>query len=45
MAMAQRTATTSWDGDLVHGGGTVNGASGALDALADPASELEAIAR
>jgi osmotically inducible protein OsmC len=34
MAMAQRTATTSWDGDLVHGGGTVNGASGALDALA-----------
>jgi osmotically inducible protein OsmC len=34
MAMAERTATTSWDGDLVHGGGSVTGASGALDALA-----------
>jgi osmotically inducible protein OsmC len=34
MAMAERTATTSWDGDLVHGGGRVTGASGALDALA-----------
>jgi lipoyl-dependent peroxiredoxin len=34
MAMAERTATTSWDGDLAHGSGTVNGASGALDALA-----------
>jgi osmotically inducible protein OsmC len=34
MAMAERTATTSWDGDLAHGGGTVNGASGALDGLA-----------
>jgi osmotically inducible protein OsmC len=34
MAMAERTATTSWDGDLVHGGGSVSGASGALDSLA-----------
>jgi osmotically inducible protein OsmC len=34
MAMAERTATTSWDGDLAHGAGTVTGASGALDALA-----------
>jgi osmotically inducible protein OsmC len=34
MAMAERTATTSWDGDLAHGGGAVNGASGALSELA-----------
>jgi osmotically inducible protein OsmC len=34
MAMAERTATTSWDGDLAHGRGTVNGASGALSELA-----------
>jgi lipoyl-dependent peroxiredoxin len=34
MAMAERTATTSWDGDLAHGAGAVTGASGALDALA-----------
>jgi osmotically inducible protein OsmC len=34
MPMAERTATTSWDGDLAHGNGTVNGASGALTDLA-----------
>jgi lipoyl-dependent peroxiredoxin len=34
MAMAERTATCSWDGDLAHGGGVVVGASGALDDLA-----------
>jgi osmotically inducible protein OsmC len=34
MAMAERTAITAWDGDLAHGRGTVNGASGALDGLA-----------
>ena len=34
MAMAERTATTAWDGDLAHGNGTVDGGSGALDALA-----------
>jgi osmotically inducible protein OsmC len=34
MAMAERTATTSWDGDLAHGAGTITGASGALDELA-----------
>jgi lipoyl-dependent peroxiredoxin len=34
MAMAERTATTSWDGDLAHGGGSITGASGALDAFA-----------
>jgi lipoyl-dependent peroxiredoxin len=33
MPMAERSATTGWDGDLAHGNGTVNGASGALDAL------------
>jgi osmotically inducible protein OsmC len=33
MAMAERTATTSWDGDLAHGNGTVTGASGALGEL------------
>src|SRR5690348_2459849 len=34
MAMAERTATTAWDGDLAHGKGAVNGKSGALDDLA-----------
>jgi osmotically inducible protein OsmC len=34
MPMAERTATTSWDGDLAHGGGVINGASGALNDLA-----------
>ena len=34
MPMAERTATTSWDGDLAHGAGSVNGASGALTDLA-----------
>jgi osmotically inducible protein OsmC len=34
MAMAERTAATSWDGDLAHGNGTVNGNSGALADLA-----------
>jgi osmotically inducible protein OsmC len=34
MAMAERTATTSWDGDLAHGNGTVDGNSGALSDLA-----------
>jgi osmotically inducible protein OsmC len=33
MPMAERTATTAWDGDLAHGGGTVTGASGALGDL------------
>jgi osmotically inducible protein OsmC len=33
MAMAERSATTVWDGDLPHGQGVLNGASGALDAL------------
>jgi osmotically inducible protein OsmC len=33
MPMAERTATTAWDGDLTHGGGTVTGASGALGDL------------
>jgi lipoyl-dependent peroxiredoxin len=33
MPMAERSATTGWDGDLAHGNGTVNGASGALDSL------------
>ena len=33
MPIAERTATCSWDGDLVHGGGTVSGASGALGEL------------
>jgi lipoyl-dependent peroxiredoxin len=33
MAMAERTATTGWDGDLVHGSGVVTGASGALGDL------------
>jgi lipoyl-dependent peroxiredoxin len=34
MAMAERTATTTWDGDLASGNGVVNGASGALSELA-----------
>ena len=33
MPMAERTATTGWDGDLAHGNGVVNGASGALNEL------------
>jgi osmotically inducible protein OsmC len=33
MAMAERTATTGWDGDLAHGNGVVAGASGALGEL------------
>jgi osmotically inducible protein OsmC len=34
MPMAERSATTGWDGDLAHGAGTLNGASGALNDLA-----------
>jgi lipoyl-dependent peroxiredoxin len=33
MAMAERTATSSWDGDLAHGQGVVTGASGGLGDL------------
>ena len=33
MAIAERTATAGWDGDLAHGRGTVTGASGALPDL------------
>jgi osmotically inducible protein OsmC len=33
MAMAERSATTVWEGDLPHGKGTLNGASGALKDL------------
>ena len=33
MAIAERTATTGWDGDLAHGHGSVHGASGALGDL------------
>jgi lipoyl-dependent peroxiredoxin len=33
MAMAERTATTGWDGNLVKGNGVVTGASGALGDL------------
>jgi osmotically inducible protein OsmC len=33
MAIAERTATCSWDGDLAHGRGVVDGASGALAEL------------
>jgi osmotically inducible protein OsmC len=33
MAIAERTATTGWDGDLAHGNGVVRGASGALGDL------------
>jgi osmotically inducible protein OsmC len=32
--MAERTATSRWEGDLAHGNGAVQGASGALDDLA-----------
>ena len=31
--MAERSATTGWDGDLAHGSGMLNGASGALNDL------------
>lgn len=33
MAMAERSATTVWEGDLPHGKGTLDGASGALSEL------------
>jgi osmotically inducible protein OsmC len=33
MAMAERSATTAWEGDLPHGKGVLNGASGALKDL------------
>ncbi|HLY47826.1 MAG TPA: OsmC family peroxiredoxin [Solirubrobacteraceae bacterium] len=33
MAMAERSASTEWQGDLVHGTGTVKLDSGALDAF------------
>jgi lipoyl-dependent peroxiredoxin len=33
MPMAERNATTNWDGDLVHGQGAVSGASGAVGDL------------
>src|SRR5436305_8898540 len=33
MAMEERTANCSWDGDLGHGSGKVSGASGALGEL------------
>ncbi len=33
MAMAERTTSTSWDGDLVHGNGVVTGASGGFGEL------------
>ncbi|MBV9934649.1 MAG: OsmC family protein [Actinobacteria bacterium] len=33
MAMADRTATTGWDGDLAHGNGKVESGSGALGEL------------
>ena len=33
MPMAERTATTGWDGDLAHGNGILSGASGALTDL------------
>ena len=33
MAIAERTATTSWGGDLAHGNGNVTGASGGLGDL------------
>jgi lipoyl-dependent peroxiredoxin len=33
MPMAERNATTAWEGDLAHGSGTVTGASGALGDL------------
>jgi osmotically inducible protein OsmC len=31
--MAERTAVTAWEGDLAHGAGSINGASGALNQL------------
>ncbi len=34
MPMAERTATTRWEGDLAHGSGVLNGASGAFSELA-----------
>ena len=33
MAMAERTASCNWEGDLVHGNGVVTGASGGLGEL------------
>jgi osmotically inducible protein OsmC len=33
MAIAERNATTEWDGDLAHGNGTVKIDSGAFDAF------------
>jgi osmotically inducible protein OsmC len=33
MAIAQRSAQCTWNGDLAHGKGSVNGASGALPEL------------
>ncbi len=33
MAIAERSATTAWEGDLPHGNGVLNGASGALSYL------------
>jgi len=33
MPMAERNATTSWDGDLAHGNGSVTAGSGALGEL------------
>jgi lipoyl-dependent peroxiredoxin len=33
MAMAERTATTQWDGDLAHGSGVITSGSGALGEL------------
>ena len=33
MAMAERTATTAWEGDLAHGNGNLNLNSGATGAL------------
>jgi lipoyl-dependent peroxiredoxin len=33
MAMAKRTASTEWHGDLAHGGGVVTGASGGFGEL------------
>ena len=42
MPMAERSATTGWDGDLAHGNGVVNGASGALNDLLGPTRTREA---
>ncbi len=41
MAMAERTATTTWDGDLPHGSGTVTGTSGAFELPVTWASRTE----